>query len=388
MTATAGIGVEGSALPTPPSRRGTRDERRSRTLGALVGDGDAPCAYCGRPLPPMPARGGRPTPYCPADPERYGHWGTKVITCAMLDEYREVWVQVYGPDQPMTRLDVATLDERLTVVRTAVQPLLDEVAAVQAYLTQQTAAAITTSEDASAARDDANRAMVEALAARDDALANAEAAAAASEADQIARAEADTRASEAEATAENALTAQRAAETARDEAQRERQHALDQVISAQRQVTDLQQTLNSERVAAVDNLARLRAEWSTAEQALRTTLTEDYEARLAAQADAFATKERALQQHADARIDKLTADLAIATRAYADELGQLHTDKAALASDLIRQTAAASEAEQRLRGLEADLAGVLERSADTGADVLRQHIAQLLAKGRPDVDVP
>ncbi|QUQ64781.1 hypothetical protein [Kutzneria sp. CA-103260] len=306
----------------------------------------------------------------------------------MLDEYREVWVQVYGPDQPMTRLDVTTLDERLTVVRTAVRPLLDEVAAVQAYLTQQTAAAITTSENATAARDEANRAMAEAVTTRDDALAKAEAAATASAADQVARAEADTRASEAATAAENALVAQRAAETVRDEAQRERQQALDQVTSAQRQVTDLQQALNSERVATVDNLARLRAERSAAEQALRITLTEDYEGRLAAQADAFAIKERSDRQNADARIDKLTNDLATATRTYADELGQLHTDKAALASDLARQAAAASEAKQRLHGLEADLAGVFERTADTGADVMRQHIAQLLAKLRPDADAP
>jgi hypothetical protein len=364
-------------------RRGSRDERREATLRALTAGTGARCAYCGRPLPELSPRGGRPTPYCAAEPERYGSWGAKVITCAMLDEQREIWVHLYGPDQPMTRLDVGNLDERLTVVQTAVRPLLDEVAAVQEYLNQQMAATIAASEEAAAARDEANRAMAEALAARDDALAKADAALTAAEADRAARQEADARAEQARTLAEAAVLAQREAEAARDEAQRERQQALDQVTSAQRQVADLQQTLNSERVATVDRLAHLQAERAAAEQALRTELNTECENRLAAQADAFAATERALRQEADVRIDKLTGDLAAATRTFADELGRLHTDKAALAGDLARQTAAAGEAELRHRRLEADLVAALQRADDPEA--LRRHVAQLVEKPPPTV---
>ncbi|WP_345031841.1 hypothetical protein [Kutzneria kofuensis] len=79
----------------------------------------AQCAYCGRPLPELSPRGGRPTPYCPADPERYGNWGAKVITCAMLTSSARSGCTLYGPDQPMTPLDLGALDGSLTTVLAA-----------------------------------------------------------------------------------------------------------------------------------------------------------------------------------------------------------------------------------------------------------------------------
>lgn len=332
----------------PPARHGGRDERREATLRALAGDGDAHCAYCGRTLPPIPPQGGRPTPYCAPDPQRYGRWGAKVITCAMLDEHREIWVTVYGPDQPMTVLDTRVLDAHLADALTALDPLTSHIGALRGQVTGQTAAALAARADAETARDTAQEQARIAQAERADALAAAQRATAqAREArDQADADSAAARAAE-QATA-RALADRDTAIRARDEADQARQRALEQVTATQDRVGALQAELAGERATALERLEQGRRDADAAQQALRTALTTQHENRLREQAEDFDTRARAIQAAADQRVTELATRLAQATRSYADSLAPLHAQLDALRTELTARTTEAADLRRQL----------------------------------------
>ncbi|MBB5897780.1 hypothetical protein ACFFS4_12305 [Kutzneria kofuensis] len=361
---------------SPPARRGTRDERREATLRALTAGMGAQCAYCGRPLPELSPRGGRPTPYCPADPERYGNWGAKVITCAMLDEQREIWVHLYGPDQPMTPLDLGALDGSLTTVLAALDPLRSVVGELSDRVTGEAADALAAKEAAenqqSEARAEADRAMAE----RDRALAEA-AEAREQAADALAVKDAAERlAAEALAARDQALADQRAAEQVRDEAVRTKQEALDKVAQSQDRVADLQQVLERERQESARQREQLRVDHLQAMQELQASLASRHDERIQAQADEFRKQAQAATAAAEARIDDLTGQLARASQTYAESLAPLHQQLSSLRQELDREAAAKQAAEQRVMDLRAALAHRLDQAGDDEA--LRQTLRDLL----------
>lgn len=287
----------------PPVRRGSRDERREATVRALADGREAHCAYCGHPLPPLSPRGGRPTPYCVADPERYGQWGAKVISCAMLDEHREIWVTVYGADQPMTSLDTQALETHLSGALTALNPLTEQIDALRTHITGQTTAALAAQADAEAARDVAlekervaRAEQAGAMAAAEHAVAEAEAARQRAEADHVELVAAAAMAAQAVKDRDDAIAA-------RDEADRTRQRALEQVTATQDRIAALQTELAGERISALDRLEHANRAADRAQQALRAEL----EHRLREQAEAFDARAQAIQESADQRIAQFTA---------------------------------------------------------------------------------
>ncbi|MEV0052481.1 hypothetical protein AB0H34_18505 [Saccharopolyspora shandongensis] len=370
----AATSEDGRAVP--PARRGSRDERREATLRALAAGEEAHCAYCGQALPPLPPRGGRPTPYCPADPDRYGHWGAKTITCAMLDEHREIWVQVYGPDQPMTHLDVHTLDQRLTALLAVLDPVRAEVAALQAHTTGELNTALTARETAEADRRHAVHAVRTAEAARDEALAQATQAREEAEAARTEQAAAAEQAGQAAAARDQALAERSAAHQEAEAARTDRQQALDQVAAAHQRIADLQTTLASERATALERLDQLRREEAQARQELRTDLAEEWQQRLTGQAEGFTQKLQDVQATADQRITELTSHLTQSTEAYAKSLAPLHDQVATLRSQLAEQTKASTSARQGLRELHDSLAHVLHHA--TADDTLREQLQTVL----------
>lgn len=336
----------------------------------------AQCAYCGRPLPELSPRGGRPTPYCPADPERYGNWGAKVITCAMLDEQREIWVHLYGPDQPMTPLDLGALDGSLTTVLAALDPLRSVVGELSDRVTGEAADALAAKEAAenqqSEARAEADRAMAE----RDRALAEA-AEAREQAADALAVKDAAERlAAEALAARDQALADQRAAEQVRDEAVRTKQEALDKVAQSQDRVADLQQVLERERQESARQREQLRVDHLQAMQELQASLASRHDERIQAQADEFRKQAQAATAAAEARIDDLTGQLARASQTYAESLAPLHQQLSSLRQELDREAAAKQAAEQRVMDLRAARAHRLDQAGDDEA--LRQTLRDLL----------
>lgn len=347
--------VSGAEAPDriPPVRRGTRDERRDATLRALGSGQDAWCAYCGRRLPPLPPKGGRPTPYCPADPDRYGQWGARTISCAMLDEHREIWVSVYGPDQPMTQVDVQTLDSRVGVLLAALDPVRTEVGALQSRISDATAAALTAKDAAERARDDALEQVRVAQARCDEAVAEAQRARDQADQDRAERRAAQTVAAESVQSRDTALAARHTAEQDRDTAEADRQRALDQVTAAHDRITELQTTLAGERASALDRLDRLRRDEDEAHQRLRAALVEDYEHRLRSRADEFEEQTRAQRAAADQRLAELTSQLTQATHTYARTLGPLHEQIATLRGELADQTATATALRRQVEELHA-----------------------------------
>ncbi|ONI79828.1 hypothetical protein ALI144C_24145 [Actinosynnema sp. ALI-1.44] len=279
----------------------------------------------------------------------------------MLDEHREIWVQIYGPDQPMTQMDVGVLDDRLSHIKGAVTPLLAELTAIQGYVSSQVAAAVAERDDAQTARHQAEQHMAAANTERDQAQADARTARTAAEADRAERDEANARATTAETAATQAATAQQTAETARDDAQRERQQALQQVSDMQQRVTELQTTLQSERIATVDSLARLRAEHTEDAARLRSTLLADYEQKLAEQNQNHASVEDQIRRTAEARVDALTRQLAQAAQDYAQTLAPLHSEKATLAQRLAEHTTRAEQIQRRLDTLTTGLAELVDQ---------------------------
>ncbi|MFB9928639.1 hypothetical protein ACFORO_44230 [Amycolatopsis halotolerans] len=342
----------------PPIRRGSREERREATVRALAAGDEAGCAYCGQPLPPIPRQGGRPTPYCPADPERYGRWGAKVVTCAMLDEQREIWVTVYGPDQPMTLLDTQALDEQLGSALSALGPLHAELSALRTHVTDQTAAALKAREEAEAARDEALEQARVANAERAHAVAAAEEARAAEaeakKQSEVDRAERDSALSNASA----ARKAQEAALAVRDEAENNRQRALEQAAAAHDRVTGLQREISALRATAVEDLEQARRDAAEAQQELRTSLAAEHESRLrdqelrmrehAAEAD---ERVRGVQLAADQRVAESAAQLSQATKGYAETLAPLHAELGELRARVSAQQAELDEL-KRLREAE------------------------------------
>ncbi|MFI9379634.1 hypothetical protein [Kutzneria sp. NPDC052558] len=356
----------------PPVRRGDREERREATLRALTAGGGARCAYCGRELPEISPRGGRPTPYCPADPERYGNWGAKVITCAMLDEHREIWVHLYGPDQPMTAVDLGALDTGLAALVDALEPVQATVADLSARVTGEAADALaakaSAEERCQQALADADRATAErdqALAERDRALAEAAEAREQAAADRSEREAADRRAAEALRERDQAVADQRAAERARDDAHTVRQQALDQVSQTQALVAELQSTLDTERAAALQHREQLRLDHAEATQQLRAALTLDADTRLRAQAADFDQRLHAVQSVAADRADSLTTQLADASRTYAESLAPLHDQIASLRTDLARAQSELLAATQRLDMFRATLRQALDADEPT-----------------------
>jgi chromosome segregation ATPase len=366
----------------PPVRRGDRDERRESTLRALAAGQDARCAYCGRTLPPIPPQGGRPTPYCPPDPEHYGRWGAKVITCAMLDEHREIWVSVYGPDQPMTVMDTQALDAHLATALTALDPLGAQIRALRTHVTDQTAAALTAQREAEATRDEALRhahaastAREEALAAAERAATDADAARQQSEADR-----AELRA--AQDTTARAIQDRTDALAAREEAEHTRQRALEQVTATLDRVAALQTELSSERAAALDRLDHLRRDAEQAQHQLRAALTTEQETRLREQAADFAEHARAIQAAADQRVTDLAGQLAQATQSYAESLAPLHTQLGALRDDLAARSATAAALQQQLTALHAALRHALRDAPD------HEQFRQLVTAALPQTPQP
>lgn len=363
----------------PPARRGTRDERREATLRALAGDQDAHCAYCGRVLPPIPPQGGRPTPYCAPDPQRYGRWGAKVITCAMLDEHREIWVTVYGPDQPMTVLDTRVLDAHLADALTALDPLTSHIGALRAQVTGQTAAALAARADAETARDAALEQARIAQSERADALAAAQRATAQAQ-DARDQAESDRAAARAaEQASARARTDRDAAIRARDEADQARQRALEQVTATQDRVGALQAELAGERATALERLDQARRDADDAQQALRATLTAQHEIRLRERAEDFDTRARAIQADADQRVTELAGRLAQATRSYADSLAPLHDQIDALRTELTARATAAADLRRQLDDTRAAVSDALDADDEQLRPRLRALIDQQLS---------
>jgi hypothetical protein len=348
---------------SPPVRRGGRDERREATLRALTAGTGAQCAYCGRALPELSPRGGRPTPYCAPDPERYGNWGAKVITCAMLDEQREIWVHLYGP-QPITPLDLGALDGSLATVVAALDPLRSVVGELSTRVTGEAADALAAKETAEEQRQEARVEADRAAAERDRALAEASAARQET-ADAIAAKEAAERqAAEALKARDQALAEQRVAEQLRDDAVRTKQQALDKVSQSQDRVADLQQVLERERQESARQREQLRADHVQALQELQTSLAQRQDERLQAQAAEFRQQAQAAATAAEARIDALTSQLTAASQSYAESLAPLHQQLSDLRRDL-DQAAAATQAEQRRL---ADLRAALARAVDQPID--------------------
>jgi hypothetical protein len=337
----------------PPARRGSRDERREVTLRALAGGQDAYCAYCGRQLPPLPPKGGRPTPYCPPDPDHYGRWGAKVISCAMLDEQREIWVRVYGPDQPMTQVDVRTLDNRVSALLGALDPVRDEVRALQSRVADETTAALAAKDTAERSRDEALEQARVTVTERADAVAQAEHARQQAERDRMELRAAQDLSATAVREAAAALDARRAAERDRDKADADRQRALDQVAATQDRITELQTTLAGERATALERLDRLRQDEDQARQDLRASLTADYEQRLRARANEFDEQILTGRAAADQRVADLTGQLTQATRTYADTLAPLHAQLGVLRGELAERTATVTALRQQLDDLRA-----------------------------------
>jgi chromosome segregation ATPase len=356
----------------PPRRQATREQRREATLRALAAGEEALCAYCGEVLPPIPSRGGRPTPYCPADAERYGQWGAKTITCAMLDEHREMWVQVYGPNQPMTHLDVHALDERLASLHAVLDPVRDEVAGLQAHVSTELRAALQARDSADAERREAREQVRAAAAQRDEALVEAAGARDDAEAARTAQAEEHARAAQAIRDRDQAIAARNAAQHDAETARGDRQHALAQLNTAQQRIAELQNTLAGERATALEQLDQLRREEEQAREAQRLSLTEECEQRLRAQAEDFTQRLRAGQADADRRITELAGQLSEATRSYAGSLAPLHDRIAALQAELAEQAGKAADAWQQVDDVRKDLARCLELTdADTIRDLLQ-----------------
>ena len=340
-------------------RRGGREERREATLRALTAGVGARCAYCGRELPEISPRGGRPTPYCPADPERYGNWGAKVITCAMLDEHREIWVHLYGPDQPMTSVDLGALDSGLAALVGALEPVRATVAELSARVTGEAAEALAAKASAEdwcqQAREEADQAIAE----RDRALAEAADAREQAAADRAERGAAERRAAEALKERDQAVADQRAAEQARDDAHTVRQQALDKVSESQALVTELQGALDNERAAALRRREQQRLDHAEAMQQLRDALIRDADARVRGQAEEFDERLRLAQEAAAERVDALTDQLAAASRTYAEALAPLHDQIGTLRQDLMREQAQARHQLEAFRttlsqGIDAD----------------------------------
>jgi hypothetical protein len=343
--------VDGVGELVAPARRGSRDERREGAVRALAAGLEARCAFCGEVLPPIPAKGGRPSPYCPADPERYGVWGAKVISCAMLDEQREIWVRVYGADQPMTPVDLrglsAAADSLTGVLATALAPVRQELDALRDRLAVETADAINARDDALRDRDTERAAAREARTDRDTAVQRAERAEQQAATDRAARATAAEAATTAERDRAAADTARQAAEADRDTAVADRQRALTQAATAQDRITELQATLARDRAVALADLDHLRRD---AEAHLRESLaaqaaahetalaehTDQHRAALAAQArdhqqdlTGLTGQLQSARADADRRADHLTAQLTAATTSYAESLAPLHAELAA-----------------------------------------------------------
>lgn len=372
----------------PPARRGSRDERREATVRALAGGEQAYCAYCGQRLPPLPPKGGRPSPYCPADPDRYGTWGAKTITCAMLDEHREIWVTVYGPDQPMTQLDVHTLDERLTALQAVLDPARTEIAALHAHATAELEAALAARQAAEEQRDHAVAAAEAATTERDDAIARAEQADAEAAAAREAQAAAEKQAGDALAERDQALASRDTAHREAEAARTDRQHALDQAAAAQQRIADLQDTVAGERATALEQLDRLRREEEQSRAELRTTLTEQWQQRLADQAEQFTRQLQQVQTTADQRITDLTEQLARSTEQYAGSLAPLHDQLASLRQEVAERSSAAATVADQLAELRGNLAQLIDTETAEGTDpatgegALRQRLRALLDAGK------
>ncbi|WP_270925356.1 coiled-coil domain-containing protein [Saccharopolyspora indica] len=353
-------------------------------MRALASGEDAFCAYCGQVLPPLPPRGGRPTPYCPADPDRYGNWGAKTITCAMLDEHREIWVQVYGPDQPMTRFDVHTLDERLTVLHSALDPVRQEVAALQAHTAGELASALAAREAAETGRQQAEQSARSAETAREQAVSAAEQARSEAEEARQERALAEEQASRAESERDRAFAERDEAQQAAEDARSDRQRALAQLTAAQDRITELQATLANERAVGLERLDQLRREEERVRQDLRGTLVENGEQRLRAQAEEHALRLQNVQDAADRRIAKLTDQLAEAAHDYASNLAPLHGQLDSLRSEVARCGEAEAAARRELAELRSRIAGALGSAEDDAA--LRRHVESMLDTGTPAAD--
>jgi DNA repair exonuclease SbcCD ATPase subunit len=370
--------AEGPKRGAPPVRRGSRDKRREVTLQSFSAGREARCAYCGRSLPPIPSRGGRPTPYCPADPERYGQWGAKVITCAMLDECREIWVSTYGAEQPMTQVDVRVLDERAAALLAALDPVREEIAALRDRATEETTAALAAKAAAEQVQAHAEAQAGAAEAEKVKALAEAEQARQEAEASRTRVGEAEELAARAAQEKDAAVTGQRAAEEDKAKAVADRERALTLLSAAQETIAELQTTLAGERATALARLDQLRHEHNQAVQNLRTTLTEEHEYRLRARIDEFDEHVRTLRADADRRVAELNSQLAQATRTYADALGPLHEQLSRLRGELAERTSNASAARQQLDDLRSALDRALAEAAED--DPLRRRVAAVLGE--------
>lgn len=354
-------------MAVPPTRRGSRDERRDETVRLLGSGQEARCAFCGTVLPPIPARGGRPTPYCPADPQRYGKWGAKVITCALLDECREIWVRIYGADQPMTPVDLRTLDERAATVLAAMDPLRDEVTALRARVTDEAAVALTAKADADRQRAEAETRAHTADADRARAVDEAEQSRAQARADQAERVAAQQVADQAVKDRDDALARQKAAEKDKDQATADRERVLTQLAAAHERIGEVQNSLASERASALEQLDQLRRDADLARHELRTALTAEFDERLRARTAEFEQHLTAVRTAADDRAADLTRQLTEATERYADTLRPLHDQLTTLRTHLTDQTTTSTA----LRGELDDLRAALKQALDqTGDDPL------------------
>lgn len=372
--------VNDSPALVPPVRRGSRDQRREATLRAFAAGLEAHCAYCGRQLPPLPPRGGRPTPYCSADSERYGHWGAKVITCAMLDENREIWVQVYGADQPMTQVDVDVLDDRVNALLAALDPVRTEVTALHARVGKETAAALEAKDAADQARQEAEERARVAESERAQAVAEAHQDRLQAGADRAALRAAEELAARAVKDKDKATDQERMAKKAKDKAEADRERALDQLAAAQDRIAEVQTDLAGERASALERLDQLRQEEAQTRQALRMTLTEAHDEELRARVKELTGQLEALRTATDQRVSELISELTDATRTYAASLGPLHERLGRLSSELDDQSTVADELREELDHLRDALRGLLDQSPDEpdALELLRRRVAVIV----------
>jgi chromosome segregation ATPase len=293
----------------------------------------------------------------------------------MLDENREIWVQVYGPDQSMTHVDVQVVDDRAATLLAALEPVRDELTTLRTRIADETVAALAGKVAADAAREQALVQADQATAKRDKALAQAEQARRQAEDDHAGLVAAEQAARAAGEERDQAVADRRAAQRAKDSAEADRQRALEQVAAAQDRVTELQNTLAGERAGTVERLDRLRQEADREHQKLRASLTEDRERRLQARTDEFTDQLHRVQATADQRIADLTGQLTAATRQYADALGPLHEQLAGLRTELAERAAAAAELRQHRDTLRLTARRLLEHVGD---ETLRRRFAATL----------
>jgi DNA repair exonuclease SbcCD ATPase subunit len=306
----------------------------------------------------------------------------------MLDECREIWVSSYGADQPMTQVDVETLDQRAATLLAALDSVREEVGTLRTRVAEETAAALAARANAEHATAQAQAQARQATAECTQALAEADHARRQADDDRAHLRTAQELADQAIKDKDQAVAQRQAAENDKRKAEADRQRALDQVSAAQDRIAELQATLAGERATVLERLDQLRREHDQAREDLRSTLAIEYDQKLRARTEEFNEQVHALSAAADHRVSELTSQLTQATQTYADALGPLHNQLSQLRNDLTEQSATASTLRQQLDDLRSTLNQALNHTA--ADEPLRQRVATALddPQSGPRASVP